>query len=224
MNKYKDHPESHFKVGVQCAWQKANEYYCKLDNSPVYLAAIALHPGFKWQYIENRWSTRMDWVNAGLKKVKDLWQDQYKPLPLDDVSGPIRQQRTDLSALQISRRRGLYSRPTGTATRDEYEDWTERIPPDDEIEDPLAYWTSSAVRRKWPRLARMAIDVLSVVAMSSEPERIFSLAGLMVTKERNRLGSDTIQAVQCLRNWGHHGLLHTVLTPPRPLPSLPPPH
>lgn len=72
MNKYKDHPESHFKVGVQCAWQKANGYYQKLDDSPVYLAAIALHPGFKWQYIENRWSTRMDWVNAGLKKVKDL--------------------------------------------------------------------------------------------------------------------------------------------------------
>lgn len=52
----------------------------------------------------------------------------------------------------------------------------------------------------------MALDLLSIPAMSSEPERIFSLAGLMVTDRRNRLHTDIIQATQCIRSWEHHGI------------------
>jgi len=37
--------------------------------------------------------------------------------------------------------------------------------------------------------------------MSDDPERSFSAAGNMVTKKRNRLRGDVIEASQCLRNW-----------------------
>jgi hypothetical protein len=37
--------------------------------------------------------------------------------------------------------------------------------------------------------------------MSAEPERLFSHAKITITDCRNRLGSDTIEALECLRSW-----------------------
>jgi hypothetical protein len=37
--------------------------------------------------------------------------------------------------------------------------------------------------------------------MSAEPERLFSSARITITDRRNRLGSDTIEALECLRSW-----------------------
>jgi hypothetical protein len=47
----------------------------------------------------------------------------------------------------------------------------------------------------------MAIDLFSISAMSSELERIFSLAGQMVTPQRGRLKADLIGAAQCILSW-----------------------
>ncbi|KAA8646688.1 hypothetical protein EYZ11_010945 [Aspergillus tanneri] len=46
----------------------------------------------------------------------------------------------------------------------------------------------------YPRLSRMVIDLFSVPAMSSKPERIFSLTGQMITAQRGRLKADLIGA------------------------------
>lgn len=47
----------------------------------------------------------------------------------------------------------------------------------------------------------MAFDILSIPAMSDEPERVFSRMGLMITARRNHLEQPTIQAAQCLHSW-----------------------
>jgi hypothetical protein len=47
----------------------------------------------------------------------------------------------------------------------------------------------------------MAIDILSIPAMSAEPERLFSGTKITVTDRRNRLGIASINALICLRNW-----------------------
>jgi hypothetical protein len=31
------------------------KYYRLTDESPAYTAAIVLHPGYKWQYIQDTW-------------------------------------------------------------------------------------------------------------------------------------------------------------------------
>jgi hypothetical protein len=54
----------------------------------------------------------------------------------------------------------------------------------------------------------MAIDILSIPAMSDEPERLFSRLGLMITKRRNQLHHDTIQASQCLYLWDDAGIVN----------------
>jgi hypothetical protein len=72
------------------------------------------------------------------------------------------------------------------------------------VEDPIQYWASK--RREYPRLSRMALDVLTVPAMSAECERLFSAVGLMVAPLRHRLDASTIGLVQTLRSWQRAGL------------------
>ena len=47
----------------------------------------------------------------------------------------------------------------------------------------------------------MAIDILSIPAMSDDPERVFSGARRTVSWERARLGAETIEKLECLKNW-----------------------
>ena len=52
----------------------------------------------------------------------------------------------------------------------------------------------------------MAIDIFSIPAMSSEPERVFSGAKNTLSDNRASMGMDTIQATQCLKSWFRSGL------------------
>ena len=72
---------------------------------------------------------------------------------------------------------------------------------------PINYWLSNYIVERWPRLSRMAIDILTIPAISAEPERIFSLAGILITKRRNRLKDDVIKAHECLSSWDRSGLI-----------------
>ena len=56
-------------------------------------------------------------------------------------------------------------------------------------------------RRYRPRLSQMAIDILSIPAMSAEPERVFSGARRTISWERMQLGRDNIEKIECLKSW-----------------------
>ncbi|KAM3539812.1 hypothetical protein ARSEF1564_007253 [Beauveria bassiana] len=43
----------HFKININLGWDKLNEYYSKLDESPAYYASAILHPVSRWGYFEN---------------------------------------------------------------------------------------------------------------------------------------------------------------------------
>ena len=47
----------------------------------------------------------------------------------------------------------------------------------------------------------MALDILSIPAMSAEPERLFSGAKITITDRRNRIGIEAIEALECLKSW-----------------------
>jgi hypothetical protein len=52
----------------------------------------------------------------------------------------------------------------------------------------------------------MAIDILSVPAMSDEPERVFSGARRTISWERAQLSAVNIERVECLKNWQQTGI------------------
>jgi hypothetical protein len=53
----------------------------------------------------------------------------------------------------------------------------------------------------------MAIDILSIPAMSAKPERIFSSVRRTISWERAQLGAETIEKVECLKHWLRSSIL-----------------
>jgi hypothetical protein len=56
-------------------------------------------------------------------------------------------------------------------------------------------------RTTYPALSVMALDLLSIPAVSAEPERLFSSAKITIIDRKNRLQFDSIEAIECLKSW-----------------------
>ena len=89
----------------------------------------------------------------------------------------------------IGRERGLV---------DEYEEYY-AAKADFRINDILEWWQSQV--GVYPQLSRMAGDILLVLVMSAEYERVFSSTKLLISDRRNKLGADVIEATECLKSW-----------------------
>jgi hypothetical protein len=60
---------------------------------------------------------------------------------------------------------------------------------------------------RYPVWASLAADFLSIMASSVSSERAFSSAGITISKRRNRLHADIVEALQVLKCMFHHGLI-----------------
>lgn len=69
--------------------------------------------------------------------------------------------------------------------------------------DPIAWWQGRRV--EFPILSKMALDVLSIPAVSAECERIFSQGKLTMTSQRHRMSATTLELLLCLKNWLRNG-------------------
>ena len=61
------------------------------------------------------------------------------------------------------------------------------------IKNPLDWWRHYAVR--FPKLAKLAREFLCIMGTSVPSERVFSVAGLTLTKSRNKLDSDVVDEI-----------------------------
>lgn len=202
--------EPYLRIGCNLGWMKLDQYYALTEDSPAYLASLVLHPAFRWSTVESQWSDHPDWLARGRVAVQELWEE-YRSLPVEQDTIPeqptVARKTTDLDDFMTSiRKLGAQPAPSVCSMRDEYAEWVASTDPGDcLVDDPIQYWLLR--RRQYPRLSRMAIDLFSIPAMSSEPERIFSLAGQMVTAQRGRLKADLIGAAQCLSSWEKSGVI-----------------
>lgn len=115
------------------------------------------------------------------------------------------QTQRELYGLAAWRKKGDTTAVSEVLGMDEYTYWCEKVAPTPACEDPVSYWIG--LQDTYPRLARMALGIFWVPAMSDEPERIFSSVGCMVTDRRNCLMADVVQASQCVRSWESSGLI-----------------
>ena len=67
----------HLFTAINLAWMKLNKYYALTDNNAVLYAAIALHPGMKFDYFEANWSEHPLWITNAKDKVRALWTSRY---------------------------------------------------------------------------------------------------------------------------------------------------
>ncbi|CAM9526079.1 unnamed protein product, partial [Phaeothamnion confervicola] len=62
----------------------------------------------------------------------------------------------------------------------------------------LVWWRDRGV--EFPKLALLARRVLCIPATSASSERLFSVAGQVVTKKRNRLSEQSVETLVFLHN------------------------
>ena len=171
-------------------WAKLNKYYTMTDETPAYVAALVLNPRWKWGYVEKHWEQA--WLPKSKKLLEELWEI-YRP----QSTVPL-----------------LHARPK---TTNEYllfleeQDISEEVLDDElthylsqpriKIHDPRAWWMESTQQNMYPNLSKLALDILSIPAMSAEPERLFSATKLTISDQRNQLGMKMIEALACLKSW-----------------------
>ena len=147
------------------------------------------------------------------KKVKNLWKRHLSkfqhqaaeeallppPLPpfkpsesdhFDPISDFIAQERLKNASMK---------------DEDEYRAYCALPAPSEKVENLFNYWRDQ--EQAFPKLAKLAFNVLSIPAMSAECERVFSSCKLLITPNRNQLGVDSIEAAECLRYWYRQGLV-----------------
>ncbi|OBS15380.1 hypothetical protein FPOA_27103 [Fusarium poae] len=208
-------PDGHYlAVNINLGWFKLNKYYEHLNDSPLVYGAAVLHPAYRWALFNDLWGDdderQLDLevddpeielpANKRLKTSRNkftAWRTKKRGLTAGGISvtespiqSPAQSPRSSVGGLDL----------------DEYEQWQRNIEDADaSVTDPYEYWH---IRRlKYPRLSRMALDLLTVPLMSAEYERLFSTTGYMVTKSRNRLDASTIGLYQTLRSWLRAGLI-----------------
>ncbi|EJP61382.1 transposase-like protein [Beauveria bassiana ARSEF 2860] len=228
----------HLRININLGWEKLNKYYSLLDETPIYCTALALHPAFRWGYFENEWKDHPDWVVKAKQAVREVWETQYRRLRIvpgrvAERSAATRQRKyynpfqaycertrsmsgTSVAEEELTGSRCFDGNDDVDDDVDELELWQSLWEDGDgDVRDPLEYWHER--RRRYPRLSRMALDFLTIQAMSAECERLFSAAGRMVTPLRSRLDVDMIGMCQVLRSWLREGViedLDVLLVPP----------
>jgi len=79
---------------------------------------------------------------------------------------------------------------------DEYKQFMDEGPCDP-CEDPLMWWKKN--EKRFPYLARLAKKFLAIQASSASPERLFSVAGNLITERRSCLTPDHVKEIMFIK-------------------------
>ena len=69
------------------------------------------------------------------------------------------------------------------------------------VREARSWWQQPTQQQLYPHLSKLALEILSIPAMSAEPERLFSATKLMITDGRSLLSMTIIEALACLKSW-----------------------
>jgi hypothetical protein len=216
-------PEDHYKIHVNLAWAKMKKYWTFLDEAPVYYAAARLHPHYKL-YCTNAWADRPDWIATCEASLHNLWESyKYSSHP-SPVRAPVRKKVKMLSTLeeQIESNTGV---PSEEELRNRQEDELTRYLSEDPVsrdhmytKDPFLYWQAN--QKRFPKLSRLAFDVLSTPASSADCERMFSELGDLLEPRRLKMNPGVVTALQCLKSWGRLEWAKSQTTTPEDNPEI----
>ncbi|KAK2666693.1 hypothetical protein RAB80_014378, partial [Fusarium oxysporum f. sp. vasinfectum] len=114
--------EPYLRIGCKLGWMKLDQYYSYTEDSPAYLAALVLHPAFRWSTVESQWADQPDWLVRGKKAVQELWEE-YRNLFVEQDALPeqptVVRKTTDLDDFMASiRKLSTQPAPSPSALRD----------------------------------------------------------------------------------------------------------
>ena len=208
---------------IVLACEKLDKYYSLTDTNPVLYAAVGLHPALKYEYFKYAWAHHSEWIENAKTAVQKLWISQYKsrtPTPPASFSNSVTSTTFPPHDLAYTVSHWRQKHMPHIPVEDELEEFTSTacivL-----VQNPREWWAQN--QKDYPRLSQMALDILAIPAISSEVERIFSSAGilldfyycyyllicigLLLTHRRNRIKDDIIEAVKCQKSWFLSGIL-----------------
>ena len=200
---------------VQAAWAKLEKYYILTDQSIVYFAASVLNPSIKYQYFERVWDKPIlrAQLAANKEKFLDLWLSRCANTATNSkTSAPRPRISQNFNATSYSS--FLYQVQTRVADKSTPQDELRRYlaAPIKQFADEqksnefraLRWWTEPTQLSDYPRLSRMAFDMLTVPAMSAEIERVFSECSNALNRKRLMMTQKSIEELMCLRSWARN--------------------
>ncbi|KAM3446825.1 hypothetical protein NHJ6243_010206 [Beauveria neobassiana] len=196
----------HMVNSIYMGWWVLAKYYEDSDTNPIYVTALLLHPEKRRRYIDRHWPE--EWRAGPVAAARQLWA-KYKNRPL--VAACALQppkERLDMSPYErLKQSMSVLDEP---GDEDEFEKFINAPPRQVMSRTPLEWWCREEQRMEYPRLHQMAIDILSVPAMSDDPERVFSCARRTISWDRARLTPETVERTQCLGSWVKNDLIRKV--------------
>lgn len=184
-------------MAYQNAWLKLQKYYALTDDAhSIYGAAILLHPGYRKRYFDVHWvGDEAIWKDIMIRNIKKTWEDEYRP----QTTTPSLSQSHPRAPTIIERylHRTQLPQSEFDSAFDNY------------IQSPQIHFSNNDDVIPWvlsqsnmdSGLKQQILDLLSIPAMSTELERVFSQAKLTLTPQRNRLTDQTIELLELLRYW-----------------------
>lgn len=188
-------------------WWVLSKYYEESDRNPIYATALLLHPEKRRRYLDRHWAA--EWSRTAIAGARQHWA-KYKdrPLPSKSMARLNDTERRVVTPYErIKQSMSVLDEP---GNEDEFEKFINSPPGLMTTSTPLEWWCREEQRIEFPRLHQLAIDVLSVQAMSDDPERVFSCARRTISWDRARLSADIIEKLQCLSNWVKNDLIRKV--------------
>ncbi|KAM3536754.1 hypothetical protein ARSEF1564_010323, partial [Beauveria bassiana] len=167
----------HMVNSIHMGWWVLAKYYEESDANPIYVTSLLLHPEKRRRYIDRHWPE--EWRDVAVAGARQLWA-KYKDRPL--MAGGASQPRKEQPEMSPYERIKLSMSVLDVPDdEDEFEKFINTPPRQVMAKTPLEWWCREEQRMEYPRLHQMAVDILSVPAMSDDPERVFSCTRRMVS-------------------------------------------
>ncbi|RKK06436.1 hypothetical protein BFJ65_g18633 [Fusarium oxysporum f. sp. cepae] len=192
---------------IDMGWFVLDKYYALSGESPIYATALLLDPSKRARYLKVHW--KEEWAATAIRDGRTIWEEEYKMAPalgpaqaLSEASRSQQGQPNELDRLLNE----IMVAEDITRDVDDFENFIHAQPI--KIEgSPLVWWCQRDQVRTYPRLSRMAIDILSVPPGSADPESAFSGGRRTLSWDRERMSCVNLEKVECIGNWLREGLI-----------------
>ena len=175
---------------LNSGWSKFNKYYQLTDDTHAYAAVLVFNPRRKWRWIEKKWPS---WLLPVKRKVQKIWDTTYKPVGSQTNKTSFPRTTNDFW-LDIDT-----DDKEDFSLFNEYTSYCSALPIN--TRNAIRWWLEKTQQKTYPNLSKMALDYLSIPSMSVEAKRLFSGCKIILSNQRNRMGAELLEALECLKSW-----------------------
>lgn len=200
------------KAALLAAHKKLSDYYWKIDNeSPFYLWASMLDPRIMYEGLLADCTDEDGMTEQDLGKARDALIAYFNTnyLPADSSAQPADVAQSARPSAGVGQPFDFMARYNNQPrkTVNEMEDFLRQPREAFDTCNPIAWWIGRAAM--WPKLSRMALDILTIPGSAVAVERVFSGGRDTISIRRASLKADTIRALMIIKQ--HYRQLRDVI-------------